>query len=79
MKDVLRFAWLHLVHAFRRWQLAHAREFRGGLEETIAHERARARRLVEESELQERRAYALIVAARSDQRRIPADTAHETR
>lgn len=78
MKEVLKFAWLHVLLWLRKWDLAQAREFRAGLETTIANERVRARRWVEHAELTERRAYAAIVAARAD-RRIPSETATETR
>ncbi len=63
----MRILWLHLVYWYRRWQVLHARDFRAGLEETIIRERIRARVMVEESEITERRAYAAIVAARADQ------------
>lgn len=78
MKAVARILWLHLVYQFRRWEHAHAREFRHGLEQTIARERVRAQNAVEDAEIVERRAYAAIVAARAD-RRIPVDAVTETR
>lgn len=78
MKDVLKLLRLHLMLALRKWQLGHAREFRAGLETTIARERVRAQRGVEYAELMERRAEMAIIAARAD-KRIPANTATETR
>lgn len=72
MKAAARMVMLHLVYWLRRWQLAHAREFRFGIERTIVFERLRAEVMVAESEVAERRAYAAIVAARAD-RRIPAE------
>lgn len=62
----MRVLWLHLIYAYRRWDHAHARQFRFGLEETIIRERIRARAAVEQAEVAERRAYAAIVAARAD-------------
>lgn len=78
MKEILQLLWLHVNLARRRWELAHAREFRFSLETTIANERERARRLVEISELQERRAYIAIVAHRAN-KRITTDTAPQNR
>lgn len=77
MKEVIRFAWLHALMWFRAWDLASAREFRSGLETTIAKERIRAKDWVEHAELMERRAYAAIVAARADQR-ITFQTRHRS-
>lgn len=60
--------WLRLKWLYRKWDLAHARQFRSGLEVTIAHERVRAQLAVEHAELMERRAEMEIIAARADER-----------
>lgn len=60
--------WLRIKWLYRRWELAHAREFRSGLEITIANERKRAQLAVERAELMERRAEMEIIAARADER-----------
>lgn len=67
MRLWLRLKWLHA-----RFELANARRFRAGLEETIIRERARAQRGVEDAELMERRAELAFIAARIDEERARA-------
>lgn len=74
MREIFKFAALHLTLVYRRWQLASARAFRASLEVTIVHERIRAQRLVDENEHLERQAAMAIVAARSE-KRIPENAA----
>jgi len=57
---------LYLKHLYWRWMLLHAKQFRAGLEVTIANERVRAQRAVEHAELMARRAELAIIAARAD-------------
>ena len=74
MVAVLKILWLRLNLIRRRWELAHAREFQASLETTIANERARARRIVEQSEIREKRAYMAIVTLRANKRMNGART-----
>ncbi len=78
MKEILRLLWLNLVLLRRRWELAHAREFRSRLEVTIANERARAKYLLEQSETACAAAEMDIVAFRAD-KRITSEPATQTR
>ena len=74
MVEALKSLLLNLNLLRRRWELAHAREFQASLEATIANERARARRLVEQSEIKEKRAYMAIVTMRANKRMNGART-----
>lgn len=57
-----------LKRLYWRWMLDHARRFRASLETTIANERIRAQRAVEQAEVELRRAEMAVVAARADTR-----------
>lgn len=59
-------AWIWVKRVYARWNLAMARDFAAGLEDTIARERQRARDWIHDAEMLERRAFAAKVAARAD-------------